>query len=208
MTLEHEPAVESQSAARSRELTRRDVDPEPPAFLDALLADARLAAASRGERHEFRSRLDGVLQALRLMVQTDAFLALAAYRLKARLRALGVPLLPWIAHRIAMASAQISIADTALVHAGVVIPHGQVVVQGRVEIEPYVALHPWVTLGPLAGDDIGPKVCGMAVIATGAKVLGAIEIGARSRVGTNSVVLDDVPPKTTVVGMPARPVAN
>jgi serine O-acetyltransferase len=191
----------------TQDLAARDLVEQAP-FMKALLADARMAAAHRGERHEFRSRLDGVLQALRLMLQTDAFLALVAYRVKVRLRARGVPVLPWIAHRIAMASSQVSIADTAVVHPGVLIPHGQVVVEGAVEIEPFVTLQPWVTLGPLRGDVAGPRIRMTAIIGTGAKVLGAIEVGAGARVGTNSVVVDDVPPNTTVVGMPAQAVAD
>lgn len=176
--------------------------------MEALLADARMAAAYRGERHEFRSRLDGLLQALRLMLQTDAFLALAAYRAKARLQALAVPVLPWLAQRLAIVTGQISIGDGALVHPGVFIPNGQVVIYGVVEVEPMVTLMPWVTLGPVGGGIIGPKVRAGAMIGTGAKVMGDIEVGARARVGVNAVVLDDVPADTTVVGMPAAPVAD
>jgi serine acetyltransferase/beta-glucanase (GH16 family) len=175
-----------------------------PPFLEALLVDARVAAIFRGERDEFRSRLDGVLQALRLMLQTDAFLALAAYRAKARLYALGVPILPWIAHRIAIVCGQISIAETAVVQPGVFIPNGQVVVRGEVEIEPLVTLLPWVTVGPIGDKLTGPRIGPGARIGTGAKVLGDVQVGASARVATNAVVLDDVPPNTTVVGMPAR----
>jgi serine O-acetyltransferase len=174
-----------------------------PPFMEAMLADARLAAAYHGDRHEFRSRLDGVLQALRLMLQTDAFLALTAYRMKARLQALGIPVLPWIAHRLAMVSAQVSIADGVVVHPGVFIPRGQVVIYGLVEVQPGVTILPWVTVGPIAGGFIGPRIGRGVTIGTGAKVLGDIEVGAGARIGTNAVVLDDVPPNTTVVGMPA-----
>jgi serine O-acetyltransferase len=183
----------------------REVDARQP-FLEALLTDARVAAIYRGERHKFRSRLDGVLQALRLMLQTDAFLALAAYRVKARLRALGIPVLPWIAHRITIVVGQVSIADAAVVHPGVFIPNGHVVVDGQVEIQPGVILLPWVTVGPIGGGLAGPRIGPAAVIGTGAKVLGEVEVGARARVGTNAVVVDDVPPNTTVVGIPARSV--
>jgi serine O-acetyltransferase len=186
----------------------REVQPRQPGFLDALLADARVAAAYRGERNEFRSRLDGVRQALRLMLQTDAFLALAAYRAKARLQALGIPVLPWLAHRLAISSGQISIADTALVHPGVFIPSGQVVVYGSVEINAGVTLLPWVLIGPLGGGVRGPTIGPFVQIGAGAKVMGEIEVGTGSRVGTNAVVLEDVPPNTTVVGMPARPVTD
>jgi serine O-acetyltransferase len=203
--IQSKPAQSSTDAGKAIE---REVNSRQPAFMEALLTDARIAAAYRGERHQFRSRLDGVIQALRLMLQTDAFLALAAYRAKARLKALGIPVLPWIAHRIAMISAQISIADTAVVHPGVFIPHGQVVVYGLVEIQPFVTLLPWVTIGTVGGGAVGPKIGPAAHIGTGAKVLGEIELGARARVGTNAVVLDDVPAETTVVGMPAKAVTE
>jgi serine O-acetyltransferase len=197
-----------QSALDGGKKILHEVHSRHPKFIEALLADARVAAAYRGERHEFRSRLDGVLQALRLMLQTDAFLALAAYRLKARLRALGVPVVPWIAHRIAMMTGQVSIAETAVVHPGVFIPNGQIVVYGLVEISPFVSLSPWVTVGTIGGGVVGPKIGYGAQIGTGAKVMGEIEVGAMARVGTNAVVLDDVPPNTTVVGTPARAVTE
>jgi serine O-acetyltransferase len=197
-----------QSALDGREAGVRDVRSQTPRFLDALLADAKIAAAARGERHEFRSRLDGILQAVRLMVQTDAFLALAAYRLAARMRAMRIPILPWIAHRIAMVSAQISIADTAVVHPGVFIPNGQLVVSGEVEVQPFVTFLPWVTVGPIGADARGPRIGLGARIGTGAKVLGDIDVGANARIGANAVALDDVPPNTTVIGMPARPVSD
>jgi serine O-acetyltransferase len=185
-----------------------EVQRRQPRFLEALLADARVAAAYRGERAEFRSRLDGVLQALRLMLQTDAFLALSAYRLKVRLEALGIPVLPWLVHRLAIGSGQISIADTALVHPGVFIPNGQVVVYGSVEIHSGATLLPWVTIAPIGGGVRGPTIGPYAQIGSGAKVMGEIEVGANARVGTNAVVLEDVPPNTTVVGMPARAVTD
>ena len=191
-----------------RERTLDEIRSRHPEFLKALLADARAAAAYRGERHEFRSRLDGVLQALRLMLQTDAFLGLAAYRLKARLQALGTPVLPWLAHRVAIRSGQISIADAALVQPGVFIPNGLVVVNGQTEIHGGAILLPWITVGPIGNEVRGPTIRPFALIGAGAKVMGEIEVGANARVGTNAVVLEDVPPNTTVVGMPARPVTD
>src|SRR5919199_1882445 len=105
-----------------------------PRLREAVLADARVTAAFRGERHEFRSRADAVLQVARLAWVSDAFLAQALYRCKARLQALGVPVLPRLAHRLAMALAQVSIGDPVVLHPGVYIIHGQVVVDGLVEI--------------------------------------------------------------------------
>lgn len=203
------PVTDSKLAHGPRkETAAREARALQPRLMEALIADARIACAYRQERHEFRSRPDGVLQVLRLMLKTDAFAALAAYRLKARLESLGIPVLPWIAHQIAVTSAGISIGDGVVLHPGVVIPHGHVVVHGLVEIEPFVTLLPWVTVGPIGGGSAGPTIRGGAVIGTGAKVMGEIEIGANSRVGVNAVVLDDVPANTTVVGMPAEPIAE
>jgi serine O-acetyltransferase len=186
----------------------RDARSQQPRFIEALLADARVAAAYRGERFEFRSRADGILQAVRLMLQTDAFLALAAYRMKARLRALGIPVLPWLAHRLAMVSAQVSIGEAVVVHPGVFIPNGQVVINGVVDVQPGVAISPWVTVGVIGGGVVGPRIGPWVHIGTGAKLMGDIDVGAGARIGVNAVVLDDVPPRTTVVGMPAAPVSE
>ena len=194
----------------------KDAEPVPqdavrapnPKFLEALLADAQVAATYRGERHKFRSRLDGVLQALRLMVASDAFLAQAAYRLKASLQARGIPVLPWIAHRVAMMSAQVSISDAAVLHPGVFIPHGQVVVQGVVVVHRGAVLHPWTTVGLIGTGVVGPTIGPRASVGTGAKVLGPVSVGANARIGANAVVLNDVPPNTTVVGMPAKAVTD
>jgi serine O-acetyltransferase len=51
-----------------------------------------------------------------------------------------------------------------------------------------------------------PTVGNNVIIGAGAKVLGPIRVGDNARVGSNAVVLDDVPDNTTVVGIPARPV--
>ena len=175
-----------------------------PPLRAALAADARITALYRGERHEFRSQLDLALQMLRLACVSDAFLAQACYRLKARLQALGVPGLPRIAHRLAMLSAQVSIGDPVVVHPGIYILHGQVVVDGLVEIHPGVTIAPFVTIGLRAGDPRGAVVERDVSIGTGAKIIGPVRIGAGAVIGANAVVVDDVPAGTTVVGAPAR----
>jgi len=175
-----------------------------PGFREAVLADAAITAARRGERHEFRSGWDAAGQALRLMWVSDAFLAQVLYRAKARLQALGVPVLPRIAHRLAMITAQVSIGDPVLVHPGVYILHGQVVIDGIVEIGPGTSIAPWVTVGLRPGNVVGPTVGSNVQIGTGSKVLGPIRIGDGAKVAANVVVLADVAPGTTVIGAPAR----
>lgn len=195
--------VEDAERAFRRALAKRH-----PPFFQALIADSRITAEMRGERANFRSRADALLQALRLMWQSDAFLAHAAYRLKARLQALGVPILPRILHRIAMMTAQVSVGDPVLMHPGVYIVHGQIVADGIVEIHSGVVISPWVTIGLISPNLVGPTIGPGARIGTGAKVLGEITVGESANIGANAVVLHDVAPGTTVVGAPAKPVAG
>ena len=179
-----------------------------PGLREAIMADAKLTAAYRGERHEFRSRLDAATQVIRLAWVSDAFLAQALYRAKARLQALGVPVLPRVAHRLAMAFAQVSIGDPVVVQPGIYIVHGGVVIDGTVEIGSGVTIAPWVTIGLRAGDYRGATIERNVSIGTGAKVIGAVRVGEGATIGANAVVVDDVPPGATVVGAPARAVAG
>ena len=174
-----------------------------PQFSSAVLADARIASARRGERHEFRSSLDGFVQVVRLAWSSDAFGALLLYRAKARWQALGVPILPRLAHRLAMALAQLSIGDPVVMGPGVYIPHGQVVVDGLTEVGSGSVLRPFVTIGLKEGNLVGPTLGRNVVVGTGAKILGPVLLGDGSVVGANAVVLRDVPERATVAGVPA-----
>jgi serine O-acetyltransferase len=72
-----------------------------------------------------------------------------------------------------------------------------------------VTLYQGVTLGG-TGKERGkrhPTLGNDVIVGVGAKVLGAITIGDGARIGGGSVVLKDVPPHTTAVGVPARAVA-
>jgi serine O-acetyltransferase len=185
----------------------REIRSRHPGLREALLADAQVTAAHRGERHEFHSRADAVTQMLRLIWVSDAFLAQALYRVKARLQSMGVPVLPRLAHRLGMAIAQVSIGDPVIVHPGVYILHGQVVIDGITEIQSGAVIGPFVTIGLRGGDLVGPTVERNVTIGTGAKVLGRLRVGAGARIGANAVVVADVAEGTTAVGVPARALA-
>jgi serine O-acetyltransferase len=87
------------------------------------------------------------------------------------------------------------------------IDHGMGVVIGETcEIGNNVTLFQGVTLGG-TGKEKGkrhPTLEDNTLVATGAKVLGSITIGKNSKVGAGSVVLQDVPVNSTVVGIPGR----
>jgi serine O-acetyltransferase len=194
----------SPETTNERSPSIEDVRRRHPRFVSTVLEDARIAAAFRGERHEFRSRVDGIRQALRLMWTSDAFLAHVCYRAKARGQALGIPVLPRIAHRIAMATAQVCIGDPVVMEPGVYIAHGQVVVDGFTEVRSGTVLFPWVTVGLRAGNFVGPVIGRNVRLGTGSKVLGPITVGQGASIGANAVVVTDVPPRATAVGVPAR----
>jgi serine O-acetyltransferase len=177
-----------------------------PRFWEAVKEDARVSAKHRGERHEFRSAFDLVLQLIRLAWASDAFLAQLLYRGKASLQAHGIPVLPRLLHRMAMATAQVSIGDPVVIAPGVYIVHGQVVADGLVEIAEGVVISPFVTIGLRGGDVRGPTIERFVSIGTGAKLIGPVRVGERAKIGANAVVVDDVPVGATVVGVPARPV--
>ena len=99
----------------------------------------------------------------------------------------------------------IEIHPAAKIAGGVFIDHGQGVVIGETaEIETGVVIYQGVTLGG-TGKEKGkrhPTVKKGAIISAGAKVLGGITIGEYSKIGAGAVVLKDVPPYATVVGVP------
>lgn len=87
------------------------------------------------------------------------------------------------------------------------IDHGAGVVIGETAvIENDVTLYHGVTLGGTSWSPgkRHPTIESGVLVGAGAKILGPITVGARSRVGANSVVIEDVAPEMTVVGIPAR----
>ena len=185
-----------------------DIASRHPGLREALVADARVALFHRGERHELRSGADTAIQILRLIWSSDAFLAQSLYRLKAYLQRLGVPVLPRLAHRLAMLTGQVTIGDPVVIHPGFHLLHGQVVIDGVVEVHPGVVIGPFVTIGLRPGDIAGPTIEREVQIGTGAKVLGKVTVGEGASIAANAVVLDDVPAGATVVGAPARPASK
>lgn len=87
------------------------------------------------------------------------------------------------------------------------IDHGMGVVIGETcEIGDDVTIYQGVTLGG-TGKEQGkrhPTIGNHVLIATGAKVLGSITVGDYAKIGAGSVVLKDVPPHSTVVGIPGK----
>ena len=188
----------------TRESLMRDIRARHPRFREAMVADAVVWALYRGERSEFHGRLDTLLQILRLLWSSDAFLAQSLYRAKARLQALGVPILPRLCHRLAIVIGQVTIGDPVVIGPGLYINHGLVVIDGITEIGPRARIAPFTSIGLVAGSIVGPTIGADVQVGTGARVLGKLEIGDGAQIGANAVVLSDVEAGTTVVGVPAK----
>ncbi len=101
----------------------------------------------------------------------------------------------------------IEIHPGAVIGRRFVIDHGMGIVIGETaEIGDDVLLYHGVTLGG-TGKDQGkrhPTIGNNVLIACGAKVLGPFKVGDNSRIAANAVVLSEVPPNATAVGVPAR----
>ena len=112
----------------------------------------------------------------------------------------------WISQR-AVRKTGIEIHPGARIGKGLFIDHGNGVIIGETTIiGDNVTLYQGVTLGG-TGKEHGkrhPTVGNNVMISAGAKVLGSFTIGDNSKIGAGSVVLSEVPPNSTVVGVPGR----
>ena len=101
----------------------------------------------------------------------------------------------------------IAIHPGAKIGKRLVIDHGMGIVIGETaEIGDDCLIYHGVTLGG-TGKDSGkrhPTIGNNVLIGTGAKVLGPFKVGDNSRIAANSVVLSEIPPDSTAVGIPAR----
>ncbi len=101
----------------------------------------------------------------------------------------------------------VEIHPGATIGRGLFIDHGMGIVIGETaEVGDYCTIYHGVTLGG-TGKDTGkrhPTIGNNVLISTGAKVLGPFTVGDNSRIGANAVVLQEVPPDSTVVGVKAR----
>jgi serine O-acetyltransferase len=144
---------------------------------------------------------------LEVILTYAGFHALLAYRISHWLKAHGVPILPRVLSQLARWLTGVEIHPSAKIGTGFFIDHGMGVVIGETaEIGDYVTLFQGVTLGG-TGKERGkrhPTLGNHVVVGAGAKILGGITVGDNVKIGSNSVVLKNVPPNSTVIGVPGR----
>lgn len=145
--------------------------------------------------------------AVEILLAYPGFHAIILHRFNHFLWKLNLPILPRLISHITRFLTGIEIHPGAKIGQGFFIDHGMGVVIGETtEIGNNVTLYQEVTLGG-TGKETGkrhPTIGNNVLIGVGAKILGAITIGDYSKIGAGSVVLQPVPPYSTVVGIPGR----
>ncbi|HZX68197.1 MAG TPA: serine O-acetyltransferase [Candidatus Elarobacter sp.] len=169
----------------------------PAKFIETFLADIR-APVERDPAA--RGYLD-------VLLSYPGWRALLAHRLVHGLHKMHVPLVPRMLAATSRFLTGIEIDPGATIGKGVFIDHGMGVVIGETaEVGDGCTIYQGVTLGgtSLQRTKRHPTLGRDVTVGSGAAILGAITIGDGARIGANSVVVKDVPPNATVVGIPGR----
>jgi serine O-acetyltransferase len=147
-----------------------------------------------------RGRLD-------VLLSYPGFHAVVMHRFVHALYRARIPLLPRWLSNVSRFLTGIEIHPAAKLGRGVFIDHGMGVVIGETaEVGDNCTIYQGVTLGgtSLSHGKRHPTLQNNVTVGVNAAVLGAITVGANSKIGGGSVVVKDVPPNSTVVGVPAR----
>jgi serine O-acetyltransferase len=165
------------------------------ALFKLICTDIRLKARWCYESETWKAILKTLL--------SDGTAAMVLYRMMQTCRHWHIEPLAMLCNKLNAICCQCIIGRGADFQAGFVLIHSQgVVINSAVRGGERIYVEHQVTIGaeqnrsPVLGSDI--------FIGAGAKIVGAVRIGDGARIGANAVVIDDVPPYTTVVGIPAR----
>jgi serine O-acetyltransferase len=156
-----------------------------------------------------RERDPAATSDLEVILAYPGFHARQLHRLAHALHRGGVPLLPRLISHLNRGLTGIEIHPAARIGEGLFVDHGMGVVIGETaQIGDDVTLYQGVTLGGTSRlrHKRHPTLRDGVIVGAHAQLIGAIEIGEGARVGAGSVVVSDVPPYSTVVGVPGRTV--
>lgn len=146
---------------------------------------------------------------LEILASWGGVQAILAHRLAHALHETGVPLVPLGVAYAARAVTGVEIHPAAKIGSEAFIDHGSGVVIGETaEIGDRVTIYQGVTLGGtgFARGKRHPTIADDVTIGSGAKLLGPVTVGRSAKIGANTVVVEDVPSDSTVVGNPGHPV--
>ncbi len=161
----------------------------------------------RYEIDSIKERDPAAINSLEIALLYSGFHAVMAYRIAHILHARGYVITARVISQAAKIITGIEIHPGAKIGKGLFIDHGSGVVIGETaEIGDNCTLYQGVTLGG-TGKDVGkrhPTLGNNIMVGAGAKILGPIKIGDNSKIAANAVVLSEIPPDSTAVGIPAR----
>jgi serine O-acetyltransferase len=147
---------------------------------------------------------DGPREVIRTLL-SDGTVAVILYRFMQASHHAGLAPAEMLFNKLNTVFCQCIIGRGAEFGPGLVLIHSQgVVINGAVHAGRNLHIEHQVTIGAEKGKS--PSLGDNIFIGCGAKIVGAVTIGDGARVGANAVVLHDVAPETTVVGIPAKPV--
>jgi serine O-acetyltransferase len=144
---------------------------------------------------------------LDVVLSYPGFHAITVHRIVHALWKAGIPIVPRFIAECVHRTTGIDIHPGATIGKGFFIDHGTgVVIGGTAIVGDDVTIYQGVTLGgtSLAHTKRHPTLGNHVTVGSGAAVLGDITIGDNVKIGANSVVVKDVPPNSTVVGIPGR----
>ncbi|MEW6256961.1 MAG: serine O-acetyltransferase [Pseudomonadota bacterium] len=170
-------------------------------------ASAGLGTVLREDVGCVRARDPAARTTLEVVLLYPGVHALIWHRLAHRLWGRGIKFPARFLSWLARALTNVDIHPGARIGRRFFIDHGAGVVVGETaEIGDDVTLYHGVTLGGTSwsAGKRHPTLGNGVLVGAGAKILGPITVGAGARVGANSVVIEDVPPNMTVVGIPGR----
>jgi len=174
---------------------------------EAYGADAGLAHAARADIAAVYDRDPACHRFLQPLLYFKGFQALQCYRVGHWLWEQGRSDLAYFFQMRVSEAFGVDIHPAARIGKGIMIDHAHSIVIGETAVvgDNVSMLHS-VTLGGTGKEeqDRHPKIGDGVLIGAGAKVLGNIRVGDCCRIAAGSVVLEDVPPKKTVAGVPAR----
>lgn len=178
---------------------------------EAMAADPAIGAAARADVAAVYDRDPACHRFLQPMLFFKGYQAIQAYRIGHWLwRHSRSDMAYFVQMRVSEVFG-VDIHPAARIGQGIMIDHAHSIVIGETAVvgDNVSMLHS-VTLGGTGKEDFDrhPKIGDGVLIGAGAKVLGNIQVGTCSRIAAGSVVLQDVPPNTTVAGVPARVVGQ
>ncbi len=180
-------------------------------FMDAFRADVGIVLRIENDLRAFFDRDPACPDYLSPFLYFKGFMALSGYRLGHFLWESGRFHLAYYLQSIISEEFAVDIHPAARIASGILVDHATSIVIGETAVvEENVSILHDVTLGGTGKEtgDRHPKVRAGVLIGAGAKIIGNVEIGTGAKIGAGSVVLNDVPPHSTVVGVPAEVVGK